>query len=531
MIHTILFLSAFVTFNLWLTTNSGTWKGRPWGSLSAIGFLCYLFGFLFGNFSFWQVISDLILLLAGSFVINIFTGRYFIALPLIALISGTYYYVEEVYRAVPDNTFVIQRKPNSDDTTVINNVILPTDLASNGEVFIVLKPDYNVSSLSVVLNRFGISKTPERAFEMLRGDWTDLDDVYTIDIPDDKTRMVPSLVKSLEQHAAVKAVEVNENILLSPLESYDTLSTLEKEKAACNDPLIHKQWAYDALKFDEYYQYIQSQKINAKKKIRLAIIDTGIDGNHEDLKNHITAIEKDEEIIDIMGHGTHCAGIAAAITNNKTGIASLIPSNDFVEIISFPVFDEYGRTSQQKIVAAMLKAVDLNCQVISMSLGGPINTEAQYIYGQAINYANKKGAIIVVAAGNENMDASERVPAGLTGVITVTAIDKNLKKANFSNHIENIKMPIAAPGVDIYSTLPNNTYDKMSGTSMATPYVAGLVVILKSIKPKLSTAEVHEILLKTAIRTAEFNSIGGIIQPKRALKYALTGSLSVDEKK
>ena len=515
MTHTILFLAVFLCFNLWIATNGGKWGGRPWGSLSGIAFLCYLFGFLFGSFSLWQVFFDLILFIASSFVINIVTGRYLIAFPLIFGIAGIFYYFKEG-SSVAAPVFPINE-----------NTILPMRLASEGEVFVVLKNDYNIASLEVTLKRFDIQNEPKKAFSMQRKDWTDLDDVYMLDLPDDKLRMLPRLLQALEHHAAVKAVEVNENIFLSPLDyNTDSLITdsLESTKIVLNDPLIAQQWAFTALDFTSFHEYIQSNKIRPQKKIRLAILDTGVDGNHEDLSDFMSAAQP-EEALDVMGHGTHCAGIAAAVSNNEIGIASLIPNDKFIEIISLRVFDETGTTSQQRIVDAMLKAIDMNCQVISMSLGGPINTETQYIYGKAIEYAKKKGVIIVVAAGNENQDASQRAPAGLEGVITVAAVDKNLNKAGFSNDISKIKMPIAAPGVDIYSTLPNNTYNKMSGTSMATPYVAGLVAMLKSIKPNLTTEQIHNTLEKTALYI-ENNKVGcGIIQPYRALKYTHTGAL------
>jgi thermitase len=156
-----------------------------------------------------------------------------------------------------------------------------------------------------------------------------------------------------------------------------------------------------------------------------------------------------------------------------------------------------------------------------MSLGGPSSDKIQRAYQQAVKYANKKGAIVVVAAGNENVNAIRRAPASVDGVITVSAIDESIQKAGFSNTVGDLKMGIAAPGAQIYSTIPNNAYEYFNGTSMATPYVAGLVGLLKSIKPKLTTKEVYKILNHTGKETKQTTKTGKLIYPAGAVKELL----------
>jgi thermitase len=156
-----------------------------------------------------------------------------------------------------------------------------------------------------------------------------------------------------------------------------------------------------------------------------------------------------------------------------------------------------------------------------MSLGGPSNDEAQIAYREAIEYASKKRVIVVAAAGNEDSDASKKVPASIEGVIAVAATDENNQKASFSNEVTKIKMALAAPGVDIFSTLPDSKYGFMSGTSMATPYVAGLLGLMKAIDPTLNTETAFQILEKTGKKTKSPTETGNLIQPMSAITFLL----------
>ncbi|MFO0468999.1 MAG: S8 family peptidase, partial [Bacteroidota bacterium] len=112
-------------------------------------------------------------------------------------------------------------------------------------------------------------------------------------------------------------------------------------------------------------------------------------------------------------------------------------------------------------------------------------------------------------------------PANVSGVIAVSAVDENLSKASFSNKVSDIKMAVAAPGVNILSTLPHNQYGMLSGTSMATPYVASLIAIMKSFQPTLSAKEAFFILSNTGLDTKNTLQTGRFIQPKRALENIL----------
>lgn len=193
-------------------------------------------------------------------------------------------------------------------------------------------------------------------------------------------------------------------------------------------------------------------------------------------------------------------------------------NGDFVQITSVKVLSDQGVGSQKSIIGGIIKASDKKADVISMSLGGPNFGRRHKAYEEAIKYAQKSGAIVVVAAGNSNEDARKHIPAACKGVITVAAVDEKLNRASFSNYVTHLDMGIAAPGVNIYSTFPSNKYVSLNGTSMATPYVAGLLGVMKSVDPSLTTEKAYKILKETGINTKDTNKTGKFIQPNKVLE-------------
>jgi thermitase len=193
-------------------------------------------------------------------------------------------------------------------------------------------------------------------------------------------------------------------------------------------------------------------------------------------------------------------------------------------VTSIKVLNASGMGTQKSIINGMIKAADAGADVISMSLGGLSNQSKERAYRKAVKYANDKGAIVVAAAGNANRNAKNYVPAAVDGVISVSAVDNELRKAVFSNYVTDLKRGIAAPGVGIYSTIPGNQYDTYNGTSMATPYVAGLIGLMKSFKPGLTTDQAYQILNKTGKPTQQTDQTGKLIQPAKAVEQVLSAS-------
>jgi thermitase len=346
-------------------------------------------------------------------------------------------------------------------------------------------------------------------------DITELDDYYVVDVND-----VARAEEALYRQPFVIYFEPNELIEVEPFISVDAEALKRNPELSINDPETGQQWVMEVMNMNAYYALLSKQ--TPKKQAKIAILDTGVDGNHEDLKDNYFSVEEKYDN-DPMGHGTHCAGIAAGVTNNGIGIGSLAGSGSqpFVEVTSIKVLSAGGMGTQKTIIAGIIEAADEGADVISLSLGGQSNASRQKAYSQAVKYATSQGAIVVSAAGNSNRDAKDYSPANAMGMITVAAIDENLNRAVFSNTVNNVKQGIAAPGVAIYSTTPDNNYKVFSGTSMAAPFVAGLLGVMRSVNPNLSAADAYKILRKTGVDSGDTKMTGKVVQPEAALKAAL----------
>ena len=273
-------------------------------------------------------------------------------------------------------------------------------------------------------------------------------------------------------------------------------------------------------------------KLSTGQGAVVAVLDTGVDYNHPELASQIwhNTLEipgneidddnngyvddytgwdfvgsnyenntEDNDVIDGNGHGTHVSGIIAAEKNSE-GIVGVAPD---AKILPVKVVDDTGCGTADMIAEGIRYAIDMGIRIMSISLGG---LGAPSIVIDAIDYAISKGAIIIVAAGNELCDASLCYPAGLNGVVTVAATDYSDKVASFSNFGNTID--VAAPGVDILSLRASGTdmyedggqhfvpggdaaaqYCWANGTSMATPFVSGLAALMLSQEPALTLAD------------------------------------------
>jgi thermitase len=418
-------------------------------------------------------------------------------------------------------TFPSQYNPNGTDTSFnaedkeqSQRQSSNANLDANGELLVEIHEKNSIEDIQSVLDRYNI--TYKRAFHPKNSAQTDLDDYYVLNIPDDQLANLAEIEAQLYKTIMVDWVEENEVIKISPIESTKLPKPIER-RFGINDPGIEQLWSFDAMKVDQLYKVINKGKIVPQRKAIIAILDTGIDAKHEDIAANYKSTRKKYDR-DVQGHGTHCAGIAGAVSNNNKGIASMSQGNEFVQLTSIPVLNNFGMGTQKSILNGIIEAADNGVDVISMSLGGPSNPLKQKAYEDAIKYANKAGSIVVVAAGNSNANAKNYSPANVPGVITVSAVDEQLNRAVFSNFVNDIRMGIAAPGVNIYSTFPKNEYKTLNGTSMATPYVSGLVGVMKSINPDLSTKEVYRILNESGISTKDDKRTGKFIQPAAAIQ-------------
>ncbi len=395
-------------------------------------------------------------------------------------------------------------------------VSLTRNVDPEAELLVEVSEGFTVDDLTKVAQKYGLQY--ERAFFPKDADFTDLDDYYTVNIPDERLSAFDEIVVALQHTGKVDWIEENEIVQLDPMEVGQT-NTINR-KFGVNDPGLDQMWGFEAMNIDQLYQFIRDNKVKPKKKAIVAILDTGVDAGHEDIKGNFKSIRSKYDN-DPRGHGTHCAGIAGAVSNNGKGIASYAPNNNFVQLTSIKVLNASGMGTQQSIIKGMLEAADNKVDVISMSLGGRSNQSRQRAYSKAVKYANDKKVIVVAAAGNSRMNAKDYTPVNAKGVIGVAAIDNNLDLASFSNTVNDIKMGLAAPGVNIYSTIPNSNYGAYNGTSMACPYVAGFIGVMKAIQPEITTKEAHQILNSTGKATKAGRRSGNLIQPAQALQKML----------
>ncbi len=387
-------------------------------------------------------------------------------------------------------------------------------LDANGELLMELKEKASLDQLRDELQQYGL--TVERAFYPENADQTNLDNYYVVNVPDNKVSQLDNIEQALYKSGAVVWVEENEVITIDPNPAVSPVPPINN-KFGINDPGLSQLWGFEAMGVDKLYNYLSANKIKPQRKALIAILDTGVDGTHEDLKANFKST-KSQYDNDPVGHGTHCAGIAAAVSNNGVGVASFSTDNSYVEVTSIKVLNAMGSGTQQSIIKGMVEAGDRKADVVSMSLGGFSDRFKVKAYTDAVNYIAKSGGIVVAAAGNSNRNAKDYSPVNTPGVIGVSAIDQDLNRAIFSNYVSDIKMGVAAPGVGIYSTIPNNKYNTFNGTSMATPYVAGLLGLMKSIQPDLTAQQAYDILNKTGKSTKATEQTGKLIQPFEVLK-------------
>lgn len=385
------------------------------------------------------------------------------------------------------------------------------------ELLLELKEGQDLGELKKLTKKYDLQY--ERAFFPGAPSNTDLDDYYLVEIPQSREDALNAISEAFSKNSAVDWVEKNDIVQVAPPEDL-TARKGPRTDYGINDPGIQFLWGFDQMKVAGLYQFFRETGVRPLKKPLIAILDTGVDGKHEDLQANFKSTNGKYDL-DKVGHGTHCAGIAASVSNNGLGIASFSPSSGYVTVTSIKVLSDYGSGTQAGIIKGIIEAADLGADVISMSLGGKSDDKKQVAYQKAVEYANKAGAVVVVAAGNDGAYARNISPANTPGVIAVSAVDSLLKRANFSNRITGLTMGVAAPGVNIYSTVPDNKYKTFNGTSMATPYVAGLVGLMKAYKPSLTTKETFDILYRTGIPTGTPAETGPFIQPEKAMRDLL----------
>lgn len=290
----------------------------------------------------------------------------------------------------------------------------------------------------------------------------------------------------------------------------------------------------------------------------VAVIDSGVDYRHEDLAANMwtnegeipgNGIDDDNNGVvddvhgfnatdessagdpdDDLGHGTHVAGIVGAEGDNQTGVAGV---NWTTRVMALKFLGPTGGGMTSDAIACIdymlkMKARGVDIRVANCSWG---STERSQALGDAIDQAVKQGILFVCAAGNDGVDC-DRVPHypssyDSDGIVSVAALTPNDSLASFSNYGKS-SVDIAAPGVDVLSTLPEGSYGFASGTSMASPFVAGVAALVASTEPGMSIKDLRAHVLGGAVGVPDFASrllTGGRLSGSAALAPATRGAV------
>lgn len=334
--------------------------------------------------------------------------------------------------------------------------------------------------------------------------------------------------------------------------AYVEKNSLNRITATPNDQYYYQQYAPAAVEADKAWEIWKP-----RKRVIVAIVDTGVDYNHPDLRNKIlldsnnyiigynsTGVNEisgnPSDPIDVEGHGTHVAGIIGAQANNSTGVAGIAGWNgnpfstdtDDVKLMPIKAGDSSGSFIRSDEADGIIWAADHGAQVINLSLGVDSSALTEQ---NAINYALDHGCVVVAAAGNSGVPTLT-YPGAYPGVISVAATDQTNTLTDFSNY--GSWVACAAPGKTILSTLPTYTtptgitdYGYESGTSMATPLVVGEAALLLAQNPNLTRQQISRYILTNV---DSYNSYagrtigGGRVNVNKALRAITYGGYILD---
>ena len=298
-------------------------------------------------------------------------------------------------------------------------------------------------------------------------------------------------------------LDVVERLRNSPLVEYAEPNYIVHAFVIPNDPYYSDQWGLDKIRANDAWDISKGSN-----SVVVAVIDTGIDETHPDLSGKIVAgkdfVDEDTNPHDGNGHGTHVAGIVAAVTNNSVGVASLGWNT---RVMPLRVLNDEGSGSSSDIAAAINWGYLHGAKVLNLSLGGEGYSSTVQ---DAVNHAHSAGALVVAAMGNYRLRGNPTMyPAAYNNVMAVAATSRFDTYGSYSQYGSHCD--IAAPGSSILSTMPTydvvlvteegykKNYDYLSGTSMATPFVSALAALVFEVNPSLSSDEVQDIIQSTAV--------------------------------
>ena len=361
-----------------------------------------------------------------------------------------------------------------------------------GEILVKFKPEVKKETIDKINKEFGVEIKKKLRIK----------NVYRLKVPPDKT--INEMLKKYKEDPNVEYAEPN---------------YIRKAFLTPNDPRYTstEQWGIDKIQAPQAWD-----TETGKASVVIAILDTGVDHDHEDLQGNMWTDsngyhgydyvngDSDPDDDHSQSHGTHCAGIVAAVTDNGTGIAGVSWES---EIMAVKVLNSIGEGTLWDEINGIDYAVDNGADIISMSFGTTFYPPpSSALERDAINDAYNKGCLLVAASGNNNQPYVA-YPAAYDNVIAVGATNQSDKRCDASDWGYDLwgnpmgsnygkELDVVAPGNTILSTVrmdlgPPN-YDSMNGTSMATPFVSGLAALILSHLGGLAPSDVRRIIEKTA---------------------------------
>ena len=276
-----------------------------------------------------------------------------------------------------------------------------------------------------------------------------------------------------------------------------------------NTPCV-RGWEINSFNIPDYW------KESRGENVKIAVIDTGVDFNHEDLKDNILTgknfVEPNKDPMDVAGHGTHVSSTIAA-SDNYYGIVGVANK---AKIIPVKALGDNGNGNINNISEAVRWSADANVDFITMSLG---STNSNSQLKSALDYAESRGVVVFCAAGNSGPEVDIMYPAKYDNVIAIGAIDENLYRTDFT--CSGKSLDFMAPGKNILGCVPDGKYAIMSGTSMSNPYATACACLLlsflkKNNNLKYKTAQHYIDVFKnftipisnTDLRTREYQGYG-----------------------
>ena len=366
---------------------------------------------------------------------------------------------------------------------------------------------------------------------------------YTIVYYDDVVKRIQVAIPSEEREALKAEIPTK----FSPeYELYVFDETLFEGQYMPTDPGFSNtdySWYFPVIKAYDGWDYS-----TGSNDIIIAVVDNGFNMNHIELKSKVVKpynvwTHSNTVFSQDVDHGTHVAGTALAIANNEQGLCGIAPGCKFMPV---QVADQRGIMTITSVLDGILYSIYQGADVVNVSLGLsfaqadqlplPLQQdlvdnhfkEEERLWREVMRIAANRNCTIVVAAGNESILAGVDALHRPELFITVSATGKQnqiLDRTEFSNFGDDTT--ISAPGVDIVSTVGNDEYTTMSGTSMAAPIVSGAVALMKSIDPSITTKRIIQILKATGLPTT--GDIGNLIQLDKALEMVKNGSLEEEE--